>query len=113
MYQSTTIGLPVKNLDASIIWYRQLLGDVEEIEPVPDIKEFKLNDVTWLQIYEAETGFGGSNILRIETVDIVATHAKVAALDASPTDIEEVPGVIKFFDLTDPSQNQLSFYEML
>lgn len=113
MYQSTTIGLPVKDLDATIKWYQQLLGNLEEIEPAPGIKELQLNQTTWLQFYESDTGFGGSNILRIETADIAATHAKVVASGASATDVEEVPGVVKYFDLTDPSQNQLSFTKCL
>ena len=113
MYQSTTIGLPVRNLEASMIWYRQLLGNVEEIEPDVGIKELKLNDVTWLQLYEAETGFGGNNVLRIEVADVAAIHAKVVGLGSAPPDMVEVPNVIKVFDFTDPSQNQLSFYELL
>ena len=39
--KSFTVGLPVTELKRAVEWYRQLLGEVEEVNPAPGVWESK------------------------------------------------------------------------
>lgn len=109
-YASTTISLPVSNLEQSIEWYKQLLGDVESFSPADGIIEFQLNENTWLQLFEEESS--SNSILRLEVGDIQSQHDRLKKLGLAPTSIELVPDVVSYFDFKDPDGNQLSFYKL-
>lgn len=109
-YASSTISLPVSNLERSIKWYKQVLGDVEYFSPAEGVIEFMLNEKTWLQLFE---GMSPSNsILRLEVRDIQSHYDRLKKLGLAPTSIELVPNVISFFDFKDLDGNQLSFYKL-
>ena len=111
--QSIIIGIAVKDVHEAASWYKKLLGDVETIEPAPGTLELQLSDNVWLQL--DDTGYlkiGGS-IIRLETQDIDAIHAKVKALKPDAGDIEVVEGVVSYFDFEDPAGNRLSYYQLL
>ena len=40
--KSFTVGLPVTELKRAVEWYRQLLGEVEEVNPTPGVWEFQI-----------------------------------------------------------------------
>jgi len=40
--KSFTVGLPVTELKRAVEWYRQLLGEVEEVNPAPGVWEFQI-----------------------------------------------------------------------
>ncbi len=109
-YSSSTFCLPVSDLVQATAWYQQLLGNVEHFSPAPGVVEFKLNDNTWLQLFEGTIGNG--SIFRLEVADIQKQHSKLDKLGISPTAIELVPKVVSYFDFTDPDGNQLSFYKL-
>ena len=113
--EGVTIGIAVKDITEATLWYKSLLGDVEVIEPAPGTVELQLTDSTWLQL--DDTGYlemgGGSSIIRLMTDDIDATHKIVKGLTSEVDDDETVEGVVKYFDLKDPSGNKLSYYQMV
>ena len=39
--KSFIVGLPVTELKRAVEWYRQLLGEVEEVNPAPGVWEFQ------------------------------------------------------------------------
>lgn len=110
--QSITIGIAVKDVHEAASWYKTLLGDVETMEPAPGTLELQLSDNVWLQLDDTgELKIGGS-IIRLETQDIDAIHAKVKTLKPDVGDIELVEGVVRYFDFEDLAGNRLSYYQL-
>ena len=110
-----SIGIGVKNAQEAMGWYKDLLGDVEVMEPVPGLFEIRLTDSTWLQL--DDTGYleegGGSAIIRFETENIESVHDQTQKLTSDVEEIIVVEGVVKYFDFKDPSGNRLSFVQVL
>jgi len=110
-----SIGIGVKNAQKALSWYKDLLGDIEVMEPVPGLFELKLTETTWLQLDDTsyfEVG-GGSVIIRIETESIESAHDQTQKLIKDVEEITVVDGVVKYFDFKDPSGNRLSFVQVL
>lgn len=113
--EGITIGIAVKDVKEATKWYKELLGDLETMEPAPGTIELKLTGNTWLQL--DDTGYlkigGGSSIIRFETKDIDAAHKLAKKIASDVNDIETVEGVLKLFDFKDPEGNRLSYIQLL
>lgn len=109
-YASSTISIPVSDLNSSTEWYQQLLGDVESFSPAEGVVEFMLNEKTWLQLFEGEVA--ANAILRLEVMDIKMQYNRLRNLKLSPSEILLVPNVVSYIDFKDPDGNQLSFYQI-
>lgn len=112
--KSVTIGIGVKDVAEATKWYQSLLGEVEMMEPSPGTIELMLTATTWLQL--DDTGYlaagGDSAIVRLETDDIEAAHARAKELSTEVDDIEVVEGVVSYFDFKDLSGNRLSYVQL-
>jgi lactoylglutathione lyase len=110
---SFTIGLPVRNLGSAIDWYKRLLGNVETVNPAPGVWEFQIVPSGWLQLLEGETSGQNLAVVRFESDDIEVSRELALTLGTDVSEIETVPGAVKYFEFRDPFGNQLSFYEIL
>jgi lactoylglutathione lyase len=81
------------------------------LEPVAGLAEFRLAG-TWLQLMERSAARPGWS-LRIGVEHLDAKHERLRTLGFEPTEVETVPGVIRFLQLTDPDGNSVSLYELL
>jgi catechol 2,3-dioxygenase-like lactoylglutathione lyase family enzyme len=106
---SVTIGVPVRDLEVSREWYRQLLGKAPDLEPVPGIAEFEVAGV-WVQLMEGEAP-GGNWTLRIGVTDLEGERDRLRGLGIEVGDVRIVPGVISYFMFRDPDGNLLSWYQ--
>ena len=112
-----TCALGVKNLEAGIAWYRDVLG----FEPL-----YVREDIAWgelvtgvarvnVGISQAEEpgGKGGATL----TFGVTDLDAAKAALDAKGVrqdgDIQEIPGMVRLLTFYDPDDNALMFYQDL
>ena len=64
--KSFTVGLPVTELKRAVEWYRQLLGEVEEVNPAPGVWEFQIVPSGWLQLFESEINETNQSVVRFE-----------------------------------------------
>lgn len=108
---SITVGIPVSDLARSRAWYDRLVGHPPDLEPVPGIVEYKVGAI-WVQLHQAQPT-GGEWVLRFGVDDVDAERDRLRGLGLAVPEIEEVPGVIRIFDVADPDGNRLSFYREL
>lgn len=107
---AATVGIPVRDLDASVEWYRAALelGDVELV-PMDGLVEFDLGPV-WLQLNRDPGNAGREGISINLSVDDAATERdRLAGLGLDVTEVTRYEGVVDFFALTDPDGNQIGF----
>lgn len=112
-----TCALSVKNLEAGIAWYRDVLG----FEPL-----YVREDIAWgelqtgvakvnvgLSQVEEPGGKGGATL----TFGVTDLDAAKAALDAKGVrqdgPIQEIPGMVRLLTFYDPDDNALMFYQDL
>jgi catechol 2,3-dioxygenase-like lactoylglutathione lyase family enzyme len=109
--QSMTVGLPVTDLRRSAEWYRRVLQlEDPDLEPAEGVVEFKVCGV-WLQLAEDPDGASGHGpVVRLGVRDVAAERARLARLGIHVGGLEQVVGVLEYFDFTDPDGNRLSLY---
>jgi hypothetical protein len=78
--KSFTVGLPVTELKRAVDWYRQLLGEVEEVNPAPGVWEFQIVPSGWLQLFESEINEPNQSVMRFESHDIEASRMLASSL---------------------------------
>lgn len=107
--KSITVGLPVSNLEKSASWYEKILMSDEKISPVEGIIEYQIGSV-WIQLFEEKINVS-ENVLRLEVEDLETEFERLKTLCVIVDEvIEDVPGIIRYFDFSDPDGNKLSFY---
>jgi len=110
---SVTVGIPVTDLERAIEWYRQLLGEREEMVPMEGIWEIQLTSSFWLQLFQADAEESSLKSINIETDSIEQAHALVSSLGVEAGAIETVPDAVQYFEFSDPFGNLLSFCKTL
>lgn len=107
--KSITVGLPVSNLEKSASWYEKLLMSDEKLMPVDGVIEYSIGSV-WIQLFEEKINVS-ENGLRLEVEDLETEFERLKTLGVIVDEvIEDVPGIIRYFDFSDPDGNKLSFY---
>lgn len=108
---SVTVGVPVSDLARSRAWYDRLFEQQVDLEPAAGVVEYEVGAV-WVQLHEAPAA-GGCWALRFGVEDVDGERSRLVALGLQPTEIEDIPGAVRIFDLADPDGNRLSFYRVL
>nr|WP_315528881.1 VOC family protein [Carnobacterium maltaromaticum] len=107
--KSITVGLPVSNLEKSASWYEKILMSDEKISPVEDIIEYQIGSV-WIQLFKEKINVS-ENGLRLEVEDLDKEFERLKTLGVIVDEVMgDVPGIIRYFDFSDPDGNKLSFY---
>lgn len=110
-----TLQVQVGDLDRARTFYGGVFGSGPEFEPDDDLLEWRVGaGEIWLQV----VGVAGEirpllNRVRFRVTDLPAAHAAVRAEGGDATAIDTLPGVVRWFDLTDPWGNRLGYYEDL
>lgn len=108
-----TVSLPVNDLDQAVEWYRQLLGELEEINPAEGVWEISISPSFTLQLFELKADESSSINMGFETSDIELSHKLTLGLGVEVGEIETVPETVSYFQFSDPFGNLLSFYQLL
>ncbi|EGX6704197.1 TPA: VOC family protein [Listeria innocua] len=107
--KSITVGLPVSDLEKSANWYEKILMSDEKLIPVEGVIEYPIDSV-WIQLFEEKINVS-ENVLRLEVEDLDVEFERLKTLGVITDEvIEDVPGIIRYFDFSDPDGNKLSFY---
>lgn len=108
-----TIGLRVSNLANAKEWYSRMLGAEPDLQPSPEILEYKITDDLWLQIFESKARNVSGAIVRFGVDDIYRERNRLLDLGITVSEVETVEGAVHFCDFTDPFANRLSLYQLL
>ncbi|EIM8285989.1 VOC family protein [Listeria monocytogenes] len=114
--KSITIGLPVSDLEKSASWYEKLLMSDEKLlmsdeklVPVEGVIEYQIGSV-WIQLFEEKIN-ASKNVLCLEAENLEVEFERLKKLGIITNEvIEELSGILRYFDFTDPDGNKLSFY---
>ncbi|HQD96184.1 MAG TPA: VOC family protein [Propionicimonas sp.] len=109
--QSVTVGLPCADIGRSLEWYRTVFGFVAPgIEPAPGVVEFKVGPI-WLQlIAEPVLRNGAQPVVRFGVIDAEVERERLLRLGLPAGDLQQVEGVLEYFEFSDSDGNLLSMY---
>ena len=114
-FSGMTTQLYVAERVAGRRFYTVLFGCEPDFAPDEDFLEWRVAAGTecWIQVVAAQTRPLPTR-LRFRVDDIRATIAwSRTALGVDPTEPEELPGVVRYTDFSDPWGNRLGFYQDL
>ncbi|GMA33684.1 VOC family protein [Litorihabitans aurantiacus] len=111
---SVTVGLPVADLAAAVLWYRRVLELIEPgLEPDDDVVEFKVGPV-WLQLGSEPTARSGAEVvLRLGVTNAALEHERLMSLGVAVGPLQHVESAVNYFDFVDPDGNRLSIYSLV
>lgn len=91
-------------MEGSASWYEKILMSDEKLIPFEGVIEYQIGSV-WIQFFEEKINVS-ENVLPLE---IEFERLKTLWVITDEV-IEDVPGIIRYFDFSDPDGNKLSFY---
>jgi predicted enzyme related to lactoylglutathione lyase len=109
--KETITQILVSNLEKSKEWYTRLFGKPPDLEPFPGNVEFKIAGA-WLQINQGEVKPSSWTML-FEVRDLKRERERLRRGKVAATEIESSPGVIAWFDLSDPDGNKMRWFQVL
>jgi predicted enzyme related to lactoylglutathione lyase len=104
-------SVPVKNLQAAVAWYEQVLERPADSRPMPEVAEWQFPRGGWLQVYQlAERAGCGSFTLAVTDIDEIIERARKLGIDTSQ---KSSSPKVKTLMITDPDGNHISFAQTL
>lgn len=107
---AVTVGIPVRELDQAIAWYRSAfeLGEPDQ-RPMDGLAEFDLGPF-WLQLAVNPDLAGHEGIsVNISVKDATAQQHRLSKLGLTVTPVQHFEGAVDFFELTDLDANKIGF----
>lgn len=104
-------SVAVKDLEAAVQWYEQVLGKPPDSRPMPEVAEWKFERGGWLQVYSLpERAGAGSVTLAVSRIDDHVAQLTRLGIDTS----EQSSGdKVKTLMITDPDGNHIAFAEAI
>ena len=109
--RETITVITVSDLSKSREWYSRLFGKVPDLEPFPGNVEFKVGGA-WVQIVSGKVQ-PSSWSLQLEVRDLSRERERLRDAGIAATEIETVPDIISYFDLSDPDGNRMRWFQVL
>ena len=110
------IQLCVSDGSAGRVWYQRLLGRPPDFTPSGNDTscEWIFQPGNWaIHVVQKDEPAPRRAPVRLGVEDIHAARDQVLGLGVNPDDIEELPGVVRKLNFTDPWGNRLGLYEDL
>jgi predicted enzyme related to lactoylglutathione lyase len=105
------VVIAVSDLSKSLEWYSRLFGKPADLEPFPGNVEFKLGGA-WIQISKGKVQPSSWSV-QLEVRDLSRERERLRVAGIAATEIKTVPGVISYFDLKDPDDNAMRWFQVL
>jgi len=102
--------VPVKDHEAAVAWYANLLGREADIVPAEGVAEWELAENALLQVADDADRAGCTTvIIGVEDVDVQRDHCTEAGVALG--ELVEYPGVIRMAEIADPEGNIVAFVQ--
>jgi catechol 2,3-dioxygenase-like lactoylglutathione lyase family enzyme len=111
-----TIQLWVENGRAGRVWYERLLGRPPDFTPFGDDSfcEWIFEPGRWeIHVVETDQPTSREAPVRFGTEDIKAARDQVISLGIAAEPVEDLPGVVRWCNFSDPWGNRLGLYQDL
>jgi predicted enzyme related to lactoylglutathione lyase len=104
-------SVAVKDLNASIKWYKEVLGKPPDSKPMPEVAEWKFERGGWLQVYQLpERAGSGSFTLAVTNLDDHIANLNKLGI---ATEQRSSGDKVKTLMITDPDGNHIAFAEAI
>jgi hypothetical protein len=102
-------GIAVKDLQAGMAWYQQLIGRPADTRPMPEVAEWKFPAGGWIQLFEDGARAGHSSL----TLAVSGLHDHVRALRSKGVPVGDPFGSkrVKVAMVKDPDGNRVVLAE--
>ena len=109
--RDTIVQIAVSDLSKSREWYSRLFGKGPDLEPFPGKVEFKVGGA-WVHISTGKVEPSSWSLL-IEVRDLSRERERLRKSEIAASEIQTVPNVISYFDLSDPDGNTMRWFQVL
>ncbi|MFL6163058.1 MAG: VOC family protein [Jatrophihabitantaceae bacterium] len=109
-----TVALHAGNRDEALAFYCALIGRDPDLGPDPDFYEWEISPGAWLQLATGREDIKPASFrLRLQVEDIDESVAILSKKGFEPSEVQRLPGLVAFANLTDPWGNPLGVYQDL
>ena len=109
--KETIVVVKVSDLSKSREWYSRLFGKGPDLEPFPGNVEFRVGGA-WVQISSGKVQ-SSSWTLQLEVRNLSRERERLRGSGILASEINTVPNVISYFDLSDPDGNAMRWFQVL
>ncbi len=107
-FNNALAGIAVKNIDAAIVWYEQLIGRPPDVRPLEVAVAWQFREGGWIQVFADQKRAGMSTVIfavaSLEDQLIALEEKGIPVMNVTPSaDIGEIAII------SDPDGNQLVF----
>jgi predicted enzyme related to lactoylglutathione lyase len=105
-------SVPVRDREAAVNWYTQLVGHPPDLWPNDEEAAWRLTDTGWLYvIVDAERAGTALHTLLVDDLDAFITGLAERGIEAEP--VELLDGAVRRTLVTDPDGNRVKIGEPL
>src|SRR3954454_16997215 len=109
-----SVALRAGDGEEALAFYCALIGRDPDLGPDPDFYEWEISPGAWLQLATGREDIKPASFrLRLQVDDINASVGILARKGFEPSDVQRLPGLVAFANLTDPWGNPLGIYQDL
>lgn len=109
-----TVAVHAGDREEALAFYCALIGREPDMGPDPDFYEWEISPGAWLQLATSREEIKPASFrLRLQVDDIEAAVATLAHKGFEPSDVQRLPGLVAFANITDPWGNPLGVYQDL
>jgi len=109
-----TVAVHVGNRDEALPFYSALIGREPDLGPDENFFEWEISPGAWLQLATNRDRIQPASFrVRLQVDDIDESVALLKHKGFEPSEVQRLPGLVAFANLTDPWGNPLGIYQDL
>lgn len=107
----TITEISVRDIKKATEWYSKVFGKGPDLEPFPGNVEYNIAGA-WVQISAGEVKPSSWSI-QFEVKDLARERERLLMAGVPVPEIRSEPGVISWFNIRDPDENQMVWFQVL